>query len=62
MKKFLITVICAIALFATPSIMAYVTTCGYEVTTVEKEAFEDPKDADEYFKLLDDIYCNNNKE
>lgn len=62
MKKILITVICAIALFATPSIMAYVTSCGIEVTTVEEDAFENEDDAKDYFKLLDDIYCNNNKE
>lgn len=62
MKKIIINVVCVTALIAAPTAIAmaenpHKTCCGEEVTTVDKEAFENETDAESYFKLLDEIFC-----
>ncbi|WP_289757797.1 hypothetical protein [uncultured Duncaniella sp.] len=47
-----------------PTVMAkeyHETWCGEKVTTVDKEAFEDQGEADDYYELLDIIFCGSTK-
>lgn len=60
-RKVIISIVCALSFFTTPSIMAYKAWCKEEVTTVERDAFEDSKEADDYFELLDEILCGSKK-
>lgn len=59
MKKLFISCFC-IASAILPCIGEEVYTskiCGEQTVTVDKEAFEDEADADDYFKELDIILC-----
>lgn len=56
-RKVIISIVCALSFFTTPSIMAYKAWCGKEITTVEEDAFDDPIESKEYFEFIDEYLC-----
>ena len=60
MKKIIVSGLCVVAAVSAPLAMAdavYTAWCGENTITVDKEAFEDEKDADEYFAEIDEYLC-----
>jgi len=58
MKKLLFSVLClALSSTATNATILYTASCGEQTYTVDETYFDSKEDAEEYYKLLDKILC-----
>lgn len=57
MKKVILMGVCLVSMLGASATILWEGSCGYKTYTIDKKGFATEKDAEEYYRELNDIFC-----